>query len=330
MKRPGTFLLLMILMTLALCGCGKKIKDVSEIRKDLMSSKDFWLADGWEISDFMIIKRMTEEKNRKDTVYVSMKAGDEVYYETLAYTMFYTEYNDGWKLDSIEPYHGNDFTYEAVPLKAPTHEMVFEEVKLDSDIVWQTQQTYIGENVRYFFEDGTYSYSIEDEQVDLKTGSYSCTMIVDREFEMVTVHEIIDVEFWFEFSNPHLFGWNLSSSEVSKVSYDWDRESIEGIWRHPDMTYNYLFEIRAHDAFEIVPCIETSFTCKRYMDYEESFDGGCVLGPVTSKEINYNRIEYITTGKNIHAVPFYITPFGIFDRIYVNGNEWENEWEKVE
>ena len=306
------FVLFLVVMLMS--GCGSKMKDENELKQDLLSNKDFWIADGWEVTDFEIIKRLTEKEQGKDTVYVSMKMGNEFYYQTMAYTMYYTEYNEGWLLDSIEQYFGSDFEYVAVPLKVPTHEAIFEEVKSNSDIsVRSFFEEHSISSVRdlYFFEEGKYTYIVEDEVADLEGGSYSCQLVIDRKFELVTVHEVMDVMFNFESYNPDFFGWNLVSAEISETTYDWD---IEGTWKHPGSQYPIV--VSGYDnASE--PTINVMFTGRGLLlggewSKEESF---------TLKQVNSEQImtTWCTPEDSLGIELFIITPDAVVD---YDGNYW--------
>lgn len=282
MLKKCTRLLVLLLITILMSGCGNKIKDEAELKQELLNSKDFWIADGCEVTDFKVMKRLTEEENRKDTVYVSMKVGNEFYYETMAYTMYYTEYNDGWILDNVEPYYGSDFEYIAVPLKKPTQEGIFDEIKSNSNISIRSffeDYPILSVSDLYFFEDGKYTYEVEDEAVDLEKGIYGCKLIIDRVFELVTVHEVMDIEFWFESGNPDFFGWNLASAEISEITYDWN---IEGIWKHPNNEYPIVVSECADAS---TPTIEVQFTCRDFFGNVQSTVESFELGAVNTEQI---------------------------------------------
>ncbi len=282
-------LLLLTVVAMTFVGCGKKPKDEAELQQDLLNSNYIWLSEDSQITDFEIIKRLTEKENHKDTVYVSMKIENEFFYETAAYVMNYTEYNDGWSLDNVETYYGNDFEYKAVPLKAPSQEMVFDEVRWDSDISVQTffeEWDVLSVRDLYFFEDGTYSYEIIDEEIDLDNGNYSCKLTVDREFELVNVHEVIDVAMWFEDSNHDFFGWNLSGIEISEISYDWD---IEGTWTHPDEEYPVV--ISGYNNNDGEPYVNVKFMAKDVFGKECAQEETFYFRPVSSERIQVTRIS---------------------------------------
>lgn len=303
----------LFLLVMLISGCGSKIKDENELKQDLLSNKDFWIADDWEVTDFEIIKRLTEKEQSKDTVYVSMKVGNEFYYQTMAYAMYYTEYNEGWLLDSIEQYYGSDFEYMAVPLKIPTREAIFEEVKSNSDISVRSffeEHSISSVKDLYFFEDGKYTYTVENEVADLESGSYSCQLVINRKFELVTVHEVIDVMFWFESYNPDFFGWNLASAEISETTYDWD---IEGTWIHPSAKYPIVVS-GYNNASE--PTIDVTFTGRGLLGKEWSKVESFNLAPVNSERI---QTTWCYSEDSLGIELFIITPDAVVDS---EGNSW--------
>jgi len=312
---------LISVLAMSLMGCGEKTKQEAELKEDLLNNKRFWIADDFEVTDFAIIKRLTDEEQSKDTVYVSMKAGNEFYYETMAYTMYYTKYNEGWLLDSVEQYFGDDFEYKAVPLKAPLQTTIFDEIKTNSDIsvrsFWE-EWPILSVKDLYFFEDGKYTYSIKNETCDLEKGFYGCDLIVEREFELVTVHEVISITFWFESSNPHFFGWNLATAEISEITYEWN---IEGVWKHPNDDYPVTVKLGGSSS---EPTVEVEFTENDFFGTKHSGVVSNELGEVNSENIYKSACTVTDLWGFYDSEWFVITPNGVVD------SEGKALWERIE
>lgn len=103
----GICILLAIFMLVALTACGHKIpsaKGEDQLEEDLIAEVPLFQNDV-DISSFTIIKRQTNESAMTDTVYVEVD-GTGPYYEcTTSYIMYYTLYEQGWLLDTVERWY---------------------------------------------------------------------------------------------------------------------------------------------------------------------------------------------------------------------------------
>lgn len=74
--------------------------------------------------------------------------------------MYYTRYNEGWLLDSIEAYYGDEAKWEVMPKRVPTNEQIMEALIARSNE--QIKASYEHYNYHeeledvYFFEEGKY------------------------------------------------------------------------------------------------------------------------------------------------------------------------------
>ena len=126
-------ILTMLLLMISLVGCVKSVKAEKELLEDLVSSSEFNMVEGGNASELSIIKRLTDQENREDTVYVKINIEHENATATEAYIMHYTCYNDGWRLDSIENYYGDEVEWKIVPNRIPTNEEIMEELIANSN-----------------------------------------------------------------------------------------------------------------------------------------------------------------------------------------------------
>lgn len=102
MKKIGMAILLCSLCVLVLTSCGASTKSEKQILEDLQA-EDFMLYHyKWDDVDMEIIKRQTNEDDKEDFVWCSVKAEtDDFTYEN-EYELKYVLYNDGWLLEETQ------------------------------------------------------------------------------------------------------------------------------------------------------------------------------------------------------------------------------------
>ena len=95
---------LMTLLCISFTGCnGKRTLTEEEIRKEIQA-KDVFYSQGLEIKEFEIIKRQTDTADREDVIYIHVEGENLDFSVVRNYKLTYLLYNDGWKLETIEPY----------------------------------------------------------------------------------------------------------------------------------------------------------------------------------------------------------------------------------
>lgn len=195
-------------------GCGKRIKNEKELARDLSENSDFYMVEGSEISDLTVIKRLTDETNKTDKVYVSVNVEHEAASKTCAYIMNYTCYNEGWMLDSIEAYYGEEAVWEITPKALPTNEEIeaslisYSKAQIDAD-----DGEIEGVSQLYFCKEEEIPYTIKiypgDSTSDL---SYSC--IAETMVGLYGDGDDVAIELlWFYF-DEYTYEWKISSSEI--------------------------------------------------------------------------------------------------------------------
>ncbi len=101
-KRTGRCVVLAV-MLMAVCllsSCGVKAKTEKEVIADLQASRWF-ISENLEIKSYEITKRQTDIENKKDLIYVMVRAENADVVCDLSYTMTYVLYNDGWVLETV-------------------------------------------------------------------------------------------------------------------------------------------------------------------------------------------------------------------------------------
>ena len=193
-------------------GCGKRIKNEKELARDLSENSDFYMVEESEISKLTVIKRLTDEANKTDTVYVSVDVEHEAASKTCAYIMNYKCYNEGWMLDSITPYDGEEVVWKTTPKALPTNKEIeealisYSKAKIDSD-----SEEIEGVSQLYFCEEREVGYTINiypgTSTSDL---SYGC--IVETQSALYG-DDVVTEMLWFYF-DEYTYEWEISSSEI--------------------------------------------------------------------------------------------------------------------
>ena len=235
MKKRILCLLVFVLLSVVLTGCGNSVKTEKELMDDFLVHAGNYLVESSSISEFSIIKRLTEKESKKDTVYVQLIAEHPAATVYQAFIMNYTLYNDGWKLDSIESYQGHDAAYKTVPKSNPTNEEIMRQLTAYSnaaiDDYNQTWQT----NDPYFFEEGKYAVRIcaGDRPAEQ---TYECIVIAERTYNYLVLEETQKLSFVFDLLR---YEWVLYNVVIIDNSGSW---YIDGYWREPDSGATVVLE----------------------------------------------------------------------------------------
>lgn len=215
----------------------------NELLEDLVGNSKFYKVEGSEITELSVIKRLTDEGNRKDTVYVTIKIDHEAASATQAYIMYYTRYNEGWLLDSIEAYYGDEAKWEVMPKRVPTNEQIMEALIARSNE--QIKASYEGSfgskelKDTYFFEEGKYCSEIYTGEL-VTEYQYNCIVKTTRVFNYVEVQETQILKFVFGSSS---YSWSLCDDEIIELIGDW---YLDGQYRIPSngatLTIDCIYE----------------------------------------------------------------------------------------
>ena len=157
-------LMLFLFILIPLQGCSS-IKDEAELMNDLQSSNAFSIPDDVTVNSLTVIKRLTDEKNKTDKVYVQVDIDNAEFSQSRAYIMDYTHYNEGWILDNVEEYWENEY-WTVYPKTAPSEETILSELidwsntSIRANYDWATKESPMQGPL--FFEDGKYDVSFAD------------------------------------------------------------------------------------------------------------------------------------------------------------------------
>lgn len=203
-------LFITILLTFVLCtGCSNsvKIKNEEELLEDLLTNSIFYMSEDGEVSELSIIKRLTDQDDKTDTVYVSIEIEHEVYLEIRAYIMYYTCYNEGWLLEGIEEYNGNEIEWKNV-FKNPPQIMTDEEL---SDIFIEHVTTNYPE---CNFTD--YQVNISSRNASYDNISEDVNVWVNASNNIVSMNVNYSGYFYVDFNNE----WQVGSIYVLDGNYE--------------------------------------------------------------------------------------------------------------
>ena len=251
-------LIIVMFLLVSLVGCGESnisdiagtekgkahgIKTDDELLADLVENPKFYKVEGSKVTGLSVIKRLTDEENRKDTVYVTIKIDHEAASATQAYIMYYTRYNEGWLLDSIEAYYGDEVKWEVRPKGVPTNEQIMEALIAHSNeqIKASYEETFGYKELKdtYFFEEGKYFSEIYTGE-RVTEYQYNCIVKTTRVFNYVEVQETQLLKFVFGGSS---YSWNLCDDEIVELTGDW---YLDGQYRIPSngatLTIDCIYE----------------------------------------------------------------------------------------
>lgn len=280
MKRRILFWLTVLVLAIMLSGCGNPVKTEEALLEDLSRNSDFSMVEGSQITEFSIVKRLTDKDSKTDSVYVSLLIDHPNATASRAYVMNYTLYNDGWHLDNIERYDGDEVDWTVTPKNPPSNEQIMDAVIAYSnaqiDAAYENQ--LIPSELRhiYFFEEGKYATSISPwspfsgEQVVV----YDVT--TNRVFNYATVCEEQLVAFEFYSST---FSWELNTIEINYTSGTWH---LSGLWGASNRTEDfYLSLLVDNTSSENNPY--TLFECGVVSDGDYIYDDTNVYFPTSQK-----------------------------------------------
>lgn len=149
MKRKSLLILAFLFLAVMLGGCTPKVKTEEELQADLSGHAGFYKVQPVEITGLEIIKRQTDEKAKKDKVFVKVFAENSDISCEIAYGMDYGLYDSGWILDNV--YESTIADKKITPKTGPSRETA------DADILQETG----------------YAFSFVEESTDLENGASS-------------------------------------------------------------------------------------------------------------------------------------------------------------
>lgn len=239
-------LLLCALLLLLLTGCGKKTAGDTRLLDDLNASDYFLVSsEGVQFSKLTVDKRLTDEAQKSDQVYVTAEGENDLFACSLCLQMNYTLYNDGWLLDSVEELYMD--TDSITPKAEPT-------------------QAEIDIALRGAVGSEDFSAKQISKEVDFENASVYYTYEI-LEHPDTWVDRVSEVSVGGSMS-PHSYSWDLYGNEES---YYWDYSQVLGRWS--------AWQTGSCDRYEIILIIDDIDTSKEEITFSYTLRdsaGNCI------------------------------------------------------
>ncbi len=230
-KRKLLMIPLVLIVALFFTACSASEVSEKQVRTDLEATSNYTELNV-KTTDFSVIKRQTDKETKTDLVYVSIAGENEKYTLVRNYLMTYGLYNDGWVLDSVEPYQDDQNIDQTIPLVgceealAELQENGLENV---SSEVYDNDGTYM--NKLSYTVTTPYGYMTETVQYDdfyyFNTDAF-CWVYLDYATTVIS-------EEWHINGRWHYEGGSASNM-VDKVKLDFVINSFDG--EKIDITYD--------------------------------------------------------------------------------------------
>ena len=214
MKKKRIFYVLIIIAFL-LSGCGKKVKSENDIQKDIQTSSQFYNNQTVIIDNLNIEKRQTDKKEKRDIVYVEVKASNEEIDCNFSYILTYNLYNEGWILDDLKINSKGEWTIR--PKKGPEQEYINKAIGND--------------------------FMILDADIDLANNSAIYIGNILEYHNNVKINRVMSYEFQFE---PEEAAWIYNNSYIESNNDEW--YPGDGLWSVDIQSTTYLLRIKDFDT----------------------------------------------------------------------------------
>lgn len=214
MKKKRIFYVL-IIITFLLSGCGKKVKSENDIQKDIQTSSQFYNNQTVIIDNLNIEKRQTDKKEKRDIVYVEVKASNEEIDCNFSYILTYNLYNEGWILDDLKINSKGEWTIR--PKKGPEQEYINKAIGND--------------------------FMILDADIDLANNSAIYIGNILEYHNNVKIIRVMSYEFQFE---PEEAAWIYNNSYIESNNDEW--YPGDGLWSVDIQSTTYLLRIKDFDT----------------------------------------------------------------------------------
>lgn len=241
MKKWCTLLVILLVISAMLAGCGggtitqtrTDIKNEASMKEDL-SAKSGLFVDGTQITNLTVIKRLTNEEDRTDEVYVSVELDHPGATAVQNYKLNYTKYNEGWMLDSVEEYYNEEYIWDLEPKGGPTPERIESELLQYSanEIQLAEEGLYLynyatNEYTKtfYYYEyvEGQYALKVYDGKLD--GNHYRCLVTAEKDLYGAPTYVCKEVSFLF---NAYTYEWDLR--EVLPLEYHVYENGVPDNW----------------------------------------------------------------------------------------------------
>ena len=142
------------------------------IQSDIENQNEF-VTHNIDITKIETIKRQTNVSDKEDIIYIHVEGQSEDFSVTRNYKLLYVLYNEGWLLESMEPYVGEGYYDSIIALHGVDSKIVeedFSNTYTERNVeVLSFDSSYRGTNLSYIENvtfDGTLDQYYEDVQVE--------------------------------------------------------------------------------------------------------------------------------------------------------------------
>lgn len=204
-----------VMLLLALTACGEKPLDEQQLQQAVEAYEDYaWMEA--ETTDFEVVKRQTNEDDKTDTAWVTIKGKTDLFAVTRSYEVHSVLYNDGWKAEDVAAWYDPETPDSAVPLAGPSEEEMrnYVEWNMDLDAYRTFDYTYggsaIGSGVRPAVTMGELTHPEEAvlEEAVLEEDYSSDTWYVDITYTYDIMEETVTVPIHCTF-DPVTMYWSI-------------------------------------------------------------------------------------------------------------------------
>lgn len=262
----------MCFLMITLTGCGLK-KNNPDLSLDL-SKQDLSLQEKVDIESVEIVKRNTDEKNKKDEIYVKVKASGTDVHCDLQYKLVYNYYTEGgWVLDECIPEKTSEWS--AQPKNGVDEETIKAEMQYLANNGYMND-TYF-QNVKHVSTEPDYKNGREAITMELSKSSPFRKFRAQLTYDYIFYYEFIDDKFnwWWDRNYSDEYKYNVLENDYSYLVGDWIDQKTG---------FKFKIEQLTEDEFKISRYNES------YTLYSISFD----LKNDTVKLTDYMWFNYVT------------------------------------
>lgn len=217
----------MCFLMITLTGCGLK-KNNPDLSLDL-SKQDLSLQEKVDIESVEIVKRNTDEKNKKDEIYVKVKASGTDVHCDLQYKLVYNYYTEGgWVLDECIPEKTSEWS--AQPKNGVDEETIKAEMQYLANNGYMND-TYF-QNVKHVSTEPDYKNGREAITMELSKSSPFRKFRAQLTYDYIFYYEFIDDKFnwWWDRNYSDEYEYNVLENDYSSLVGNWSDNSIQS-WK---------------------------------------------------------------------------------------------------
>lgn len=310
------FIFTILICVLLLCSCStSSVPKDSQLIEDLSAQDQF--VFGGTVSDIEIIKRLTDEEAKTDTVYVTATIDHPNHTTHNSFVMEYVLYNDGWLIEAVDMYYGNESVYEVIPKAPPTDEEIMAEMEIYSHGDLQYYSTPLLEEYgllyddrcidSVFFEEGSYTYEIDGGV--FYESYFDATIVIHRQFEYSKVTETGSISMYFD---DQLDRWCRSGYNITDLQAEYD---LAGLWYAETSSGLEQIVVRTMELdsnpLDDIPKVHD----KIHYTWKDVNDSSSILRPnsklLLSSNVYCNTFSH-DLNFNLYTIDIIVSPDGIF------------------